>query len=227
MKVSDNAMKLGQILWDYHNLDEDVTNSEIVVVSGHDIRLVDEAVKLYEEGGITFVIFCGGHECGEVRGLKAGRLRGKEAEVYRQKAIELGIPENAILLQDKSKNMGEVILLVRALIESKGLEQSRSAWIFEPDKQRRGRATLEKQWPGVSVKVTSLQISMEKYCNDESPMDTLIRQMVGNIRRIIEYPDKGFQTYQDVPEEVMDAYARLIALGFADGLKKYLLHDLC
>lgn len=219
MKVSDAAIKLGQILWDYHTLDEDVTNSEVVVVSGHDIRLVDEAVKLYEEGGVTFVIFCGGHEYGEVRGLKAGRLRGKEAKVYRRKAIELGVPENAILLQDKSKNMGEVILLVREIVKAKGLEQSRSAWIFEPDKQRRGRATLEKQWPEVSVRVTSLQISMKEYCNDDLSMDTLIRQMVGNIRRIIEYPEKGFQTYQDMPENVMDAYERLVVLGFTDGLK--------
>lgn len=91
-------------------MDEDVTNSEIVVVSGHDIRLVDEVVKLYEEGGITFVISCGGHEYGEVRGLKTGGLRGKEAKVYRQKAIELGIPENAILRQNKSKNMCEVVM---------------------------------------------------------------------------------------------------------------------
>lgn len=55
-------------------------------------------------------------------------------------------------------------------------------------------------------------------------METLIRQMVGNIRRIIEYLEKGFQTYQDVPTEVMDAYARLIALCFIDGpMKKSVL----
>lgn len=220
MKVPDTAIKLGQTLWDYHTLYEDVATSELIVVSGHDIRLVDEAVKLFEGGGITFVIFCGGHEYGEVRGLKDGGLQGKEADVYRQKAIELGIPKSAILLQDKSKNMGEVVHFVFELVESKGLKRSRSAWIFEPDKQRRGRATLEKQWLGVSVRVTSFQTSMDKYCNDEISMDTLIRQMVGNIRRIIEYPEKGFQTYQEVPEDVMDAYDNLIALDFTDGLMK-------
>jgi hypothetical protein len=38
--------------------------------------------------------------------------------------------------------------------------------------------------------------------------------MVGDLQRIRLYPEKGFQIYQEIPENVMKAYEQLISMGF-------------
>jgi hypothetical protein len=42
--------------------------------------------------------------------------------------------------------------------------------------------------------------------------------MIGDLQRIIEYPNKGFHIYQEVPKEVFEAYEELIAKGFTKHL---------
>jgi hypothetical protein len=38
--------------------------------------------------------------------------------------------------------------------------------------------------------------------------------MVGDIQRIQAYPEFGFQIPQEIPARVLDAYERLLSLGF-------------
>jgi hypothetical protein len=51
-------------------------------------------------------------------------------------------------------------------------------------------------------------------------MEKVINIMVGDLQRIKIYPEKGFQVYQEIPEEVWDAYERLVILGFDKHLIK-------
>jgi hypothetical protein len=37
---------------------------------------------------------------------------------------------------------------------------------------------------------------------------------VGDLQRIKLYPEKGFQTYQEIPGQVWEAYLELVALGY-------------
>ncbi|MFL5811035.1 MAG: YdcF family protein, partial [Flavisolibacter sp.] len=54
----------------------------------------------------------------------------------------------------------------------------------------------------------------EAYPTREFPMDTVINIMVGDLQRIRIYPDKGFQVYQEIPDDVWEAYERLVELGY-------------
>ena len=80
--------------------------------------------------------------------------------------------------------------------------------------ERRSYATFKKRWPDKNVIVTSPQISFEEYPNDEIPLEKVINIMVGDLQRIKIYPEKGFQLFQDIPDDVWQAYQRLIELGY-------------
>ena len=43
--------------------------------------------------------------------------------------------------------------------------------------------------------------------------------MVGDLQRIMVYPERGFQIEQEIPNEIWAAYKELVTLGFT----KYLI----
>ena len=77
-----------------------------------------------------------------------------------------------------------------------------------------------KQWPGreVETMVTSPRISFEQYPNENLSQEEILHTMVGDLQRIIEYPKLGFQISQEVPQTVVDAMEKLIALGYTNHL---------
>jgi hypothetical protein len=66
--------------------------------------------------------------------------------------------------------------------------------------------------------VTSPQITFEEYATDEIPLEMVIHIMVGDMQRIKIYAEKGFQVYQEIPEDVWDAYEQLVKLGYDEHL---------
>jgi len=48
----------------------------------------------------------------------------------------------------------------------------------------------------------------------------VINIMAGDLQRIKYYPEKGFQVYQEIPEDVWEAFEKLVALGFDKHLMK-------
>lgn len=88
--------------------------------------------------------------------------------------------------------------------------------VQKPYMERRTYATFMKQWPGqeVQIFVTSPQLSFEEYITPEMPLEKVINIMVGDTQRIKEYPKKGFQIEQPMPEEVWNAVLTLIDMGY-------------
>jgi hypothetical protein len=80
--------------------------------------------------------------------------------------------------------------------------------------ERRALATFEKAWPGKQFVVTSPQISFEDYPTDGITPEQVINIMLGDLQRIKIYPEKGFQTYQEIPPDVWQAYEKLVSMGF-------------
>lgn len=214
-EVSPEVQKDAEILWSYQALYEEVEKSDFVIATGHDIRLVDLAVDLFKEGMATWFVASGGHKYGEMRGFTTVDSDKTEAQVYKEKAIDVGVSESSIILQDKSWNIGDVFTQLKLIAKEKNLDFNTGIFIYEPDKQRRGKASLEKQWPEIKTYVTSIRSTLEEYANDQIPMPSLVRQVVGNMKRIIEYPALGFQTEQNIPEDVMKAYENLVKAGYS------------
>ncbi len=199
-----------RILWNYHLMHHDLKKSDIILALGsHDLRVGERAASLYLEGYAPLIVMSGG-----VGNLTRDMWTESEADQFAQIAIQMGVPKQHILIENRSTNTGENIQFTRRLLQEKGIRVNNLILVQKPYMERRSYATIKKQWPEPDVLVTSPQLSFEDYPNSDIPMERVINIMVGDLQRIITYPDKGFQIKQEVPDDVMKAYRFLIDKGY-------------
>jgi uncharacterized SAM-binding protein YcdF (DUF218 family) len=205
-----DVLSLAKIIWDYHHVNHTLVPSDCILTLGsHDTRVAERAATLFHEGWAPLLIFSGG-----LGRLTENMWTQTEAELFADIAVQKGVPREAILVENRSTNTGENIRFVRQLLEEKGLNLQSFIVVQKPYMERRSLATFEKAWPGKNFVVTSPQIPFEDYPTDEIPMEQVINIMVGDLQRIKLYPEKGFQTRQEIPEDVWEAYEKLVTLGY-------------
>jgi len=208
--INEETLRLAKKLWNYHHVNHTVEKAEFILVLGsHDLRVADRATELYFEGWAPRIIFSGG-----LGNFTKEMWTETEADKFAAIAIKMGVPKESILVENKSTNTGENILFTQQLLAQKNLDPQSFIVVQKPYMERRSYATFKKHWPDKKLIVTSPQISFENYPTEEIPLERVINIMVGDLQRIIIYPAKGFQVYQEVPPDVRDAYEQLIALGF-------------
>jgi uncharacterized SAM-binding protein YcdF (DUF218 family) len=205
-----DVLSLAKTIWDYHHVNHTLVPSDCILTLGsHDTRVAERAAALYHEGWASLLIFSGG-----LGRLTENMWTETEADLFANIAVQQGVPREAILVENRSTNTGENIRFVRQLLAEKGLDLQTFIVVQKPYMERRSLATFEKAWPGKNFVVTSPQIAFEDYPTDEIGMEQVINIMVGDLQRIKVYPEKGFQTYQEIPATVWDAFEKLVALGF-------------
>ena len=133
-------------------------------------------------------------------------------------AINLGVPRDKILIENKSTNTGENILFTRRLLAEKELDPEKFILVQKPYMERRAYATFRKFWPEKKVLVTSPRVSFEEYLkeykNEKLSSGDVISIMVGDLQRIKLYPEKGYQIHQEIPGEIWAAYEELVRTGY-------------
>ena len=215
-ELSAEILSLSKLLWDYHHMDHTLLKSDVILALGsHDLRVAERAAQLYLEGWAPLLVCAGG-----LGNLTSEIWTESEADQFAAIAIKMGVPENAVLVENKSTNTGENILFTEKLLEEKGFNPASFIVVQKPYMERRSYATFKKHWPGKNVVITSPQISFDDYPNENIPADRVIEIMAGDLQRIKEYPAKGFQIYQDIPANVWNAFERLVELGFDGHLIK-------
>jgi uncharacterized SAM-binding protein YcdF (DUF218 family) len=208
--ITEEAVILAQILWKYHHMNHTLERSDCIFVLGsHDTRVAERGAELFLEGWAPLLIFSGG-----LGRLTADVWSEAEADKFAAIAVNRGVPESSILVENNSTNTGDNILFTQALLKEKNLDPKSFIVVQKPYMERRSFATFKKYWPGKKVLVTSPQISFEQYPTESISLERVIQIMVGDLQRIKLYPKKGFQIYQEIPAEVWDAYEQLIRLGF-------------
>jgi uncharacterized SAM-binding protein YcdF (DUF218 family) len=208
--LTTESIALAKIIWDYHHVNHTLTKADCILTLGsHDTRVAERAAELYHQGWAPLLVFAGG-----LGRLTEGMWSEPEADLFARIAIEKGVPQQAILVENRSTNTGENIRLVQQLLKEKGLDPQIFIVVQKPYMERRSYATFAQNWPGKQLVVTSPQISFEAYSTDNIPLEQVINIMVGDLQRIKIYPEKGFQIYQEIPSDVWHAYERLVALGF-------------
>ena len=65
--------------------------------------------------------------------------------------------------------------------------------------ERRTWATIRKQWPELTLAVTSPQLSWDEYPTESISRSFVTHTMVGDLQRIMTYPKQGFMIPQDIP----------------------------
>lgn len=204
-----------QIVWDYLCMKEPLQPADVILALGsHDLRVADRAADIYNQGFAPIIVFSGGF----------GRLTEDfvkpEAELFADIAIKAGVPEDMILIENKSTNTGQNIELSNALLNAHGLHYDRFILVTKPYMERRAVATFKKILPNKHVIPASPLIDFEHYSKEGISKDDVINIMLGDLQRIKVYPEKGFQISMDIPDKVWNAYEKLVAQGYTKHLVK-------
>ncbi len=203
-----------QILWDYLCLHQPAEKADVIVGFGcYDDNVARRAAQLYHQGFGQWILFTGG-----LGRNTTGLFTKSEAEVFAQVARELGVPEEKILLEDKSTNTKENIHFTRALLEAKNIPHDRILGVHKPYMERRITAAMGVYWPEQAFSVTSAQMTLEEALRDVKrqgmTVSDTICTIVGDFQRIELYAQKGYQLPQFIPEETWTAYHALVDMGY-------------
>jgi uncharacterized SAM-binding protein YcdF (DUF218 family) len=206
--------ELVEKVWNYHHLNHRLARADaILVLCSHDTIVAKRGAELFLEGWAPLLIFSGG------LGVITRHLWTEpEADRFARVALEMGVPEDRILRENRSTNTGENVLFTRQLLAERQLDPQTFIVVQKPYMERRSYATFRNFWPEKDVIVTSPQVSLDDYLARSShealTVHDVISIMVGDLQRIKLYPGMGFQIPQEIPDDVWEAFDQLVTAGY-------------
>ncbi|WP_086838106.1 YdcF family protein [Amycolatopsis kentuckyensis] len=199
-------------LWDYHDLRHEPRRSDAGIGLGsRDPGVAVHAAELFHAGCFPLLVFTGANAPTTVARFPRG-----EAVHYREIALDLGVPDEAILVEPEARHTGENIVFTRRLLAGRAVRSV--TLVTRPYQQRRAYATAKRLWPEVDVVCASKAASFEDHLSAEEDAERVIGMLVGETQRITEYAERGFAIPQRVPAEVERAFHRLVEAGFTQRL---------
>jgi uncharacterized SAM-binding protein YcdF (DUF218 family) len=214
--------KLAKKIWNYHHMNQELEKADAIFVLGsYDLRVAEYAAKLFLGGWAPLIIFSGKEGIVANTGRMTSELWGKsEAEAFADVAIKAGVPKDKILIENQSTNTSENVLFTKKLLEEKGVNVLNFILVQKPYMERRTYATFKKNWPEKEAIVTSPPISYEDYPYALKPREAVINSVVGDLQRLKVYGERGYSLPQDIPDEIWDAYEKLVVAGYDKNLIK-------
>ena len=209
-----------QILWDYLGMHQVPEKANCIVGFGNfNINIARRAAQLYLEGFAPKILFTGG-----LGRNTEGLLPEPEAVRFAKVAMDCGVPQRDILIEDKSTNTKENIDFTKALLQAKGLPHDRILGVHQPFMERRICAAMGVYWPEQHFTVTSPQVTIPEYLEDAKKQgiteNAAVSVIVGDFQRIDLYAQKGYQLPQYIPPEAWEAFRQLVAMGYNKQLAK-------
>lgn len=199
-----------QTLWDYHQLGHELRPTDIAIGLGsHDIGVAEHTADLYHQGLFPLIVFTGANAPTTVDIFPRG-----EAVHFTERAIELGVPPEAILQETHATNTGENFTLTKQLLASKGIYVRSATIVSRPYQQRRAYATARKLWPDLTIVNSSRSQTLSDYVRSIGDEGRVLNMLVGDTQRIWVYAESGFALTQPIDRATMESYKRLVAAGY-------------
>lgn len=208
MKQSDNDLL--KIIWDYMEVQSPLGHADVIIAGGcKDPGVAAYAAELYGLGFAPLIVFTG---------YKQPGMDKTEADFFAQIARDRGVPDTAILREQQAKNTGENIRFSQTLLSEKGITPKTVMLIHKPYMVRPFMATAEAQWtdPQPIFLGRHESIGLTEYMIKRGTGET-IRKIMGDFQRLRPYAKKGYQSQQDIPDEVQAAYDTLLYRGHHSG----------
>ena len=215
-----NYLPLLQVIWDYLCLNQKLENADCIVGFGNfNTDIARRTAELYHEGYAPKVLFTGG-----LGRNTEGLLPEPEAIRFARVAMDCGVPEEDILIEDKSANTKENIEFTRSLLKQRGIPSDHILGVHQPFMERRITAAMGVYWPEVKFSVTSPRVTIPEYlarAKDQGISENAsVSVIVGDFQRMDLYAKKGYQLPQHIPEKAWNAFHELVAMGFDPQLAK-------
>ena len=209
-----------QVIWDYLCLHQPPQKADVIVGFGNfNTDIARRAAQLYLQGYAPKVLFTGG-----LGRNTEGLLPESEALRFARVAMECGVPEEDILLEDKSTNTKENIDFTRLLLQQKGIPHNTILGVHQPFMERRIKAAMGVYWPELDFHVTSPLVTIPEYLRRAREQgiseNASVSVIVGDFQRMELYARKGYQLPQYIPPEAWEAFHALVAMGFDKQLAK-------
>ncbi|KAF3466938.1 YdcF family protein [Streptomyces sp. Tu 3180] len=212
--ISAQAWADAQRLWDFQQMRHELRPCSVAIGLGsHDLGVADTTADLYHRGMMPLIVFTGATS----RTTRDRMPRG-EAEHYRERAMELRVPADVILVEPRARNTGENIRFSRALLEEHRAAVSSVLLVSKPYEERRAYATARKLWPEIEWVSASTPMTLADYVDSIGDARLVIDMLAGAQQRLMIYPQQGFMIEQRVPDDVAAAYERLRDAGFTSRL---------
>lgn len=209
-----------QVLWDYLSLHQSPEKADCIVGFGNfNTNIARRAADLYHQNFAPKILFTGG-----LGRNTQGLLPEPEAHRFARAAMECGVPECDIILEDQSRNTKENILFTQKKLQSLGLPHGRILGVHQPFMERRIAAAMGVYWPQPRFTITSPIVTIPQYLQDAQAQglteNAAISVIVGDFQRIELYAHLGYQLPQHIPPEAWEAYHALVAMGYDKQLAK-------
>ncbi|MGZ9933337.1 YdcF family protein [Streptomyces sp. NC-S4] len=209
-RITEEQWRRAELIWDYHRMGHRPVPVDVAIGLGsHDLGVAAASADLYRAGLFPVLVFTGGNSP-----TTRARFPRGEAVHFREHALELGVPDSAILVEPNAANTGQNITLTRDLLAANGITPKTLLLVSKPYMERRSFATARKLWPEVEVLCASEPLELDDYLKSIGDEKLVVDMLVGDLQRVIEYPKLGYAIAQDVPEDVFDAYESLLRDGF-------------
>ncbi|MFI9358677.1 YdcF family protein [Streptomyces lydicus] len=212
--ITEDQWRNAKLIWDYHQMHHQLKPCDVAIGLGsHDLRVAAFTAELYLQGLAPTLVFTGGNSPNT-----AARFPRGEAVHFREHAIGLGVPADAVLIEPNAANTGQNIAFTRDVLGAAGVTPTSVLLTAMPYMERRAYATCRKVWPEVEVICASEPLEFDDYLKAIGDEAFVTHMLVGDMQRVIEYPRLGFAIEQDVPEDVHAAYESLVHDGFTSRL---------
>ncbi len=213
LRLTDRALEAARILYDFHFLRQTARTADVIVALGtNDLRVAEFAASLYHQGFGAWLVCTGGiaHQ-GDLLETAWDRT---EAQMYRDVAVERGVPCGRILLEPRATNTAENFRFTRSLLAEHGVAVLHIVIAVKPFMQRRAAATIAVEWPEIPFSLASPALSLDEYFTAELPPEKILHILMGDLQRLWIYARCGWSAPVRVPDEVMESYRFLKAEGW-------------
>lgn len=209
-----------QEIWNYMRLNQSLEKCDLIMGCGcSNLEIPIKCAQLYKEGYAKKILFTGG-----LGKITKNTFNKSEAEIYKDIAIKQGVDEKDILIETKSKNTVENFKFSFNILKKNNIKAHKILIVHGLLAQKRtlscAKAILKDQDFLITSPDTSFEEFLEKLKGNKQAIDT-ISTIVGNIQRLIIYPQFGWQKETEVPKNIINIYYFLKELGFS----KYILSE--
>ena len=205
----------------YMVLNQKIEKCDVIIGCGcSDLTVPIRCSELYKAGVAPKILFTGSF--GKITKYKFNKT---EAELFKDIAIKNGVPENDIIIENKSTNTGDNFRFGRKVLDEKSIKYDRVLIVPHPFSERRTLSSAKTILNDKTLFITSPRISFNDFINQLKKEDDLeknrINIIIGDIQRLVLYPQFGWQTENILPDDVIKAYNYIKSRGYT----KYLINE--
>ena len=202
-------------IWNYMVLDEPIQKCDLILGCGcSNLDIPIKCSKLLKQGYGKNILFTGG-----LGKITKNVFLKPEAEIYKEIALREGIKEEQIYVENRSRNTGKNFRFSLQIIEENKIKSDKILVVHNKLSERRTLATAQCIMKDKQIFITSPSSSFETFMEKLEKKETEERNnrislLLGDVQRMLIFPQFGWQIEQEVPTKVLESYEVLKNKGY-------------